>query len=262
MDETARAPLDVDRPSAARIYDYLLGGSHNFAVDREAAARLLQGFPRAAEGSRTNRAFLRRAVRHLIDQGVDQFLDLGSGIPTVGSVHEIAQRAHPGARVVYVDFDPIAVAHSQTILAGNADAAVLAADLADPEQVLAHPTVRGLLDFDRPIAVLMVAVLHFIAGDVSGIVAAYRRAVPAGSYLVISHGSQEGLPAGEVEALREVYRRTTNPANPRSRAEIADLFAGMDLVEPGVVQVSDWHPDPELGDPACVWGFGGVARKP
>ncbi|HEX5495711.1 MAG TPA: SAM-dependent methyltransferase [Mycobacteriales bacterium] len=262
MDEAVGTHLDMDRPSSARIYDHLLGGSHNFAVDREAAAALLRGFPNAAAGARANRSFLRRTVRFLVAEGVDQFLDLGSGIPTVGCVHEIAQRACPGARVVYVDSDPIAVAHSRSILAANPDAAVLAADLRGPGEVLADPVVRGLLDFGRPVAVLLVAVLHFIGGDLTEIVSGYRSAVPPGSFLVISHGSQEGVPAEELAALRRVYENTSNPAVPRTRAQITDLFAGFDLVDPGVVQVADWRPDSGPGEPACVWGFGGVGRKP
>ena len=164
MERPAWAPaeLDLDRPNAARMYDYYLGGSHNFAVDRELAGKVLEAWPDMPRAAQANRAFLRRAVRFLLDQGVRQFLDIGSGIPTVGNVHEVAQAAAPDARVVYVDTDPVAVAHSRAILAGDAQTAVVQADGRDPAGLLAHPGVTGLLDLRRPVGLLMVALLHFV----------------------------------------------------------------------------------------------------
>lgn len=260
----------VDRPSPARMYDYFLGGFHNFAVDREAAEVARQAYPHIALGMRANRSFLRRAVRYLVEAGIDQFLDLGSGIPTVGNVHEIAQRVNPEARVAYVDSEPIAVAHSSTILKGNPRATAVLGDVREPEAVLTNPDVRALLDLDRPLAVLMVAVLHFVpdSDDPAGVVAAYRDAMPSGSYLAISHGSADGLPAEAstgVGGVTAVYQNTTNPVTLRSQEEIAALFAGLDLVEPGVTHVLRWHPDrDDEEDPAdarWVSGFVGIGRR-
>jgi hypothetical protein len=266
--ELAGPSPDVERPSPARMYDYFLGGSHNFAVDRRAAEAARRAYPRIAAGMRANRSFLRRVVRHLVASGIDQFLDLGSGIPTVGNVHEIAQRANPDARVVYVDNEAIAVAHSRSILEGNDRAIAIQADLRDPEAVLGNPQVRDLLDFTRPVAVLLVAVLHFVpdSDDPAGIVAAYRDAIPQGSYVAISHGSTEGLPVAAssgVGGVTAVYDRSTNPITLRSREEIAALFAGLDVVEPGVVHVLRWRPDRDDEEfDEWISGFVGLGRKP
>ncbi|KAA2263468.1 hypothetical protein F0L68_09885 [Solihabitans fulvus] len=252
--------VDVDRPNAARMYDYFLGGSHNFAVDREAARNAAQAFPGMAAILRTNRTFLRRSVRYLAEQGVDQFLDLGSGIPTVGNVHEIARDAN----VVYVDVEPIAVAHAQTILDDMPRTLAVQADLRSPEAILSSPEVRALIDFDRPVGVLMVAVLHFVPerDDPAGIIARYRDALAPGSHLVVSHGTQEGLSAAEradFEAVKSIYDRTASPVTVRTPADIASWFDGFELVEPGVVRLSEWRPD---GDTEWTPWFAGVGRKP
>ncbi|HEX5495251.1 MAG TPA: SAM-dependent methyltransferase [Mycobacteriales bacterium] len=256
----------MERPNVARMYDYFLGGSHNFAVDRAAADEAIRSFPSAAAGARTNRSFLRRAVRTLAEAGVDQFLDLGSGIPTVGNVHEIARTVNPAARVVYVDIEPVAVAQSRAILLDIPHTAVVAADLRRPDQVLGHPDLRALLDPSRPVAVLMVAVLHFVpdSQNPAAVVAGYRDAVAPGSYLVVSHGSLEGLPEPERTDLRRamaVYDRTPNPVVLRSRQRIGELLTGIDLLEPGLVQLRRWRPTSapdENGE--CDGGFCAVGR--
>ena len=263
MERPAWAPaeLDLDRPNAARMYDYFLGGSHNFAVDREVAVQAIEAWPDMPRVMQANRAFLRRAVRFMLDQGIRQFLDIGSGIPTVGNVHEVAQDAAPDARVVYVDTDPIAVAHSRAILAGNDRTAVVQADGCNPDALLADDHVRGLIDLDQPVGLLMVAVLHFVPDDRDppGILARYRSRLAPGSGLTITHASTEGSPARA--PVEELYRRTPTPIQLRGRAAITGLFAGFDLVEPGVVYLPEWRPEhPEDVDehPEWVSGFGGV----
>jgi len=258
--------IDIERPSAARIYDYWLGGCHNFAIDREMARQVTALVPDTALIMQANRAFLHRAVRYLVDAGIRQFLDIGSGIPTLGNAHEVAQRATPDARVVYVDIDPVAVAHSRHILAGNKLTVVIQEDLRRPERILAHPDVRGLLDFDRPVALLLLAVLHFIPDedDPVGLIARLRDALAPGSYLALSHGTADSL--SEVAARRwvELFKRTPTPGRPRSRSDVERLFAGYDLVEPGLVWTPQWrpeHPD-EVGDhPERSATYVGVGRK-
>jgi hypothetical protein len=225
------------------MYDYMLGGSANFAADREAADAMLAAAGSSPAPARTNRSFLRRAVRLMLDNGIDQFLDLGSGIPTVGNVHEIAQAANPAARVVYVDNEPVAVHHAHQLLAGNDNAVMVEADLRDVDSVLIHPETARLLDFRRPVGVLMVAIFHFIpdADDPGRIVARYRAAMAGGGYLAMSHFIENG----EDRARRgaEAYRQTSTPVVGRTRAEFAGLFQGLPLVEPGVVFTPEWRPD-------------------
>lgn len=235
--------LDISRPSAARMYDYLLGGGHNFEADRQLAARVSRAHPGCWALARLNRAFLRRAVLELGRAGVRQFLDIGSGIPTVGNVHEIAQRADPQARVVYVDHDPVAIAHCELILADNDRAGVVMADLRDPESILTAPATRELLDFDQPVGLLMVCVMHFIPPDADpvGLLARFRAALAPGSYLALSHLTRDSA-AAEMDALVKVMRESKNPIHPRSRPEITELFNGFELVPPGVVSIADWHP--------------------
>lgn len=235
---------DLERPSVARMYDYFLGGSHNFAVDREAARQIMAVAPDAPMIAHANRAFLRRAVRFLVESGVRQFLDIGSGIPTVGNVHEIAQRLAPESRVMYVDIDPVAVAYSREILTGNDRAGIIQEDLRQPERILNHPDVRKLLDFRQPIAVMIVAVLHFIpdSDDPAGIVATLRDAIPPGSFLALSQVNEEGREE-EADQVKSVYHNTDSSLHPRTRAELARFFAGFDLVEPGVVWAPEWRPE-------------------
>ncbi|GGP94839.1 hypothetical protein GCM10010215_20790 [Streptomyces virginiae] len=275
MERPAWAPpgIDISVPSVSRIYDYYLGGSHNFEVDRQAARRAMEFMPGLPKIMQANRAFMRRAVRHAVAEGVTQFLDIGSGIPTFGNVHEIAQAASPGARVVYVDHDPVAVAHSHAVLLDDEHTGVVAADLRKPKEILAAPEVGRLLDFDKPVALLLVAVLHFLedADRPYDAVAQLRDALAPGSLLILTHASYEGIPLTEEVAggAVGVYRDIRNPLVMRTGEQIAHFFEGFDMVEPGLVSMPDWRPDrsedgedgetPE--DPYAFSGYGGVGRK-
>ncbi|AGZ42097.1 SAM-dependent methyltransferase [Actinoplanes friuliensis] len=253
------------RPSSARIYDALLGGNHNFEADREAAKRLLSMIPAAGEMARANRAFLNRAVQFLLDAGVRQFLDIGSGIPTVGNVHEIAQRRVPEARVVYIDIDPVAVAHAGEILADNPRATVVQADMRFPEAILEHPGVRRLIDLDQPVGLLLVAMLHFVPEDDAFVaVDRLREALPAGSYIVISHGVSETAADSELEGITALYRRTdVSAASGRTRAEIMRFFGDTELVPPGLVWVHEWPDGPQdKTGPADMAVVAAIGRKP
>jgi SAM-dependent methyltransferase len=248
------------------MYDYYLGGSHNFEVDREAARRAMEFMPGLPKIMQANRAFMRRAVRHAAAEGIAQFLDIGSGIPTFGNVHEVAQAARPGARVVYVDHDPVAVAHSQAVLAGNEDAGVVAADLLKPQEILRSAEVERLIDLNRPVALLLVAILHFVEDedDPYGAVRELTEALAPGSMLVLTHASYEGVPLPPERAggAVDVYEDIRNPLIMRSREEIARFFEGYDMVEPGLVAMPRWRPDtaPEDEDPYAFSGFAGVGR--
>lgn len=268
MDRPEWAPegVDIDRPSAARMYDYMLGGSHNFAVDRESAHQALTLMPDLAMVAQTNRAFLYRAVRYLVETGVRQFLDIGSGVPTVGNVHEVAQRVDPQARVVYVDIDPVAVAHSRAILAGNPHATVIQEDLRRPAAILGHPQVRAMLDFDQPIGLLLIAFLHAISdeADPGRIIGELTTELVSGSYLVIGHPTGDSLP-DVWEKFVEMSIATGYPITPRSHADVARLFAGFELVEPGLVWAPLWrpeHPDDVDEHPERCSNYVGVGRKP
>ena len=240
--------IDLSRPNAARMYDYLLGGAHNFDPDRQYAERLLAMAPEVREIAGANRAFLRRAVTWLVTNGVDQFLDLGSGIPTVGNVHEVAHRLDPACRVVYVDTEPVAVTHARQLLADEPRVAALQADLRDPASVLAAPEVTGTLDLSRPVAVLLVSVLHFVPDEQrpADLVGAYLAGTVPGSYLAISHVTRNE----HTDEVRSLYRQTSDRLYPRDRAEIAALLGGYPLVPPGLVRLPDWHPDGSV-DPAA-----------
>lgn len=248
------------------MYDVMLGGEHNFAIDREAVAAFTAIDPQVRTLARANRDFLGRAVRFLVGAGVRQFIDLGSGIPTQGNVHEVAQAASPGARVVYVDNDPVAVAHSTSLLAGNPDADVVDADIRRPADVLSSPRVRKLIDFEQPVAVLMITILHFVtpAENPAGIVAAFRDALPDGSWLALSHATNQDRP-DTAAAVGQLYRsRATSPVTARSHDEILGLFDGFDLVAPGLTYVPLWRPDPEdeiPENPSEYWVYAGVGRK-
>jgi hypothetical protein len=268
MERPAWAPrsIDISVPSVSRIYDYYLGGSHNFEVDREAARKAMEFMPGLPKIMQANRAFMRRAVRWAAGEGITQFLDIGSGIPTFGSVHEVARTAVPGAHVVYVDHDPVAVAHSQAVLEGDADADVLAADLRKPQEILASPQVQSLIDLDRPVALLLVAVLHFVedTDDPYAAVAELGAALAPGSALILTHASYEGIPLPQqrAEGAVDVYKDIRNPLIMRSRDEIARFFEGYDMVEPGLVPPPHWRPEtaPEDEDPYAFSGFAGVGR--
>jgi SAM-dependent methyltransferase len=259
--------VDTERANIARVYDYLLGGSHNFLADQDVGRMITAVEPNARAIGQANRAFLGRSVRFMAAAGVRQFLDIGSGIPTQGNVHEVAEEAAPGSHVAYVDIDPVAIAHSRAILAGNENTVVIDADLRNPEKILAHRRVQRLIDLSQPVGLLLVAVLHFVTDeqDPAGIVAALRDALAPGSYLAVSHGTDEGRPT-VAQAAEKVYGRSVSaPLRMRSRAEILPFFDGWDLVAPGLVSMPLWRPDPdaEPADPGKFWGgLVGVARKP
>jgi S-adenosyl methyltransferase len=258
--------VDVDKASAARLYDFFLGGSYNFEVDRELGRKVAAVAPGVHDFTRLNRAFLRRAVAYLCDQGVDQFLDIGSGIPTAGNVHEIAQKANSDARVVYVDNEPVAVAHSDLLLEGNPNAVAIEADLRDPDSILGHEKTRQMLDFGRPIALLTVAVYHFIpdSDQPLALAARYRSALPSGSYLALSHVTMDAM-GEQIRQLIDLYRDSQNPVTARSKAEFTAMFDGFELVEPGVVFTPQWRPEsPEdVGErPEDSAVYAAVGRKP
>jgi hypothetical protein len=260
--------IDMSVPNVARVYDFLLGGGHNFDADRQMAAMIEQNMPYIRDVVRLNRAFLRRAVLYMIGQGITQFLDLGSGIPTVGNVHEIAQAADPSCRVVYVDKEPVAVTHSQMLLSHNPNADAIQYDILDAEGILAAPEVRKLIDFDKPVGLLTLLVWHFVpdSGDPIGVLARYRDALAPGSVLALSHATQEQQSDEFRRVVDEVKDRSTESIRLRSHDEIVELFDGFDLLEPGVVPCAAWRPGGP-GDfseqPAShVPLFAGVARKP
>ena len=263
--------INTGVPNPARIYDYFLGGKDNFPADREVAEQVVAIAPVARDIVEDNRAFLRRAVRLLAGEaGIRQFIDLGSGLPTQGNVHEIAQAVAPDARVVYVDNDAMVVTHSRALLAGDHPAAI-EADLRDPDSVMRHPEVRELIDFDQPIALLLMAILHFIPDDEDpyGIVARFRDAMAAGSYLALSHGTRDipARPDMSPEAMAEMgakverlYQLTTASLVTRTHAQVERFFDGFDLLDPGLVEIQLWRPDE--ADALLPGGFyGGVGRK-
>jgi SAM-dependent methyltransferase len=226
------------------MYDYFLGGKDNLAPDRAAAEMVLQVAPQIRLAAQQNRAFLGRAVRHLAEAGVRQFLDIGTGLPTQKNVHEVVREVAPDASVVYVDNDPVVLAHGRAILAGSENVHIVQADLCRPEEILDNPEVRERLDFDRPIAILLVAIVHFLqdADDPEKILARFRDVLPSGGYLVLSHVCGDALPDA-VAPVTDIYRRSSTPIITRSTERIRGFFGDLDLVEPGLVNVSAWHRD-------------------
>ena len=254
--------VDLEKPSAARAYDYALGGNHNFAVDRALVDKLMLVQPEVKRFALMNRSFMRRAVLYMVEQGIRQFLDLGSGIPTVGNVHEIAHNADPTSRVVYVDNEHVAVAHSQLILEHNENAAMVHADITKPGLVLSDPTTKRLLDFDRPIGVLAITIGHYVLDeqDPLAVFAAYRDAVPAGSYLALTHLTGDFNEQGPLTAA---MKTSQNQVVMRARPQVQELFGDFELVEPGLVTTSQWRPERESdahhGSEDGL--YAGVARK-
>jgi len=247
--EWAPKDIDLSRPAVARMYDYLLGGAHNFAVDRAAADQAIAALPFLRAVAHANRHFLRRVVQFFAAEGVDQFLDLGSGIPTVGNVHEVAQATNAGARTVYVDVDPVAVAHARAVLCDDPTSEAILADLRHPRGVFEDPAVRRLIDWKRPVAVLMVAVLHFVPDedDPYGVVAAYREQMAPGSYLALSHASRDDQPEDMDEAVDQAVRAYDDTGTGlvfRTTGQLAELLDGFVSVEPGIVPVPHWRPEP------------------
>lgn len=265
---TRAADFRPDIPSTARMYDYYLGGKDNYPADREAAekviARMPPGMIRTA--ARQNRDFLGRAVRYLVaERGIRQFIDIGTGLPTMNSVHEVAQRADPRCRVVYVDHDPIVMVHARDLLHGVEGAAIVKHDLREPEEILADPELHGLLDLSQPVAILLIAILHFISDteDPRGIIDRLMKQLPAGSHLVLSHATADSF--AELDDAITVYKKATSSMYNRSHAEVEGLFSGLELVPPGVVWVPEWRPDPDgdqTEDPGRSLLWCGVARKP
>jgi hypothetical protein len=259
--------VDTSKANIARVYDYWLGGSHNFQADQDAARTLIAIDPNTRAIMRANRAFLGRAVRYLArEAGIRQFLDIGSGIPTEQNVHEVAQAAAPGSHVVYVDNDEVAVAHSRLMLDDVPDATVIQADLREPAKILADPETQLLIDFTRPVALLLVAVLHFVPDEANPaqILATLRDAVAPGSYLVICHSCRDLKPDTADSATALYNSRVAAQLRIRTRDEIAALFDGFTLVEPGLVWIPEWRPDsaadvPE--NPERFWALVGVGRR-
>jgi SAM-dependent methyltransferase len=260
------AQIDTSRPHPARMYDAFLGGKDNYPVDRDAVRQVLRAAPEVRDSARANRAFLQRAVRFLVTEaGIRQIIDIGTGIPAAGNVHQVADEAAPGTRVVYVDNDPIVHAHANALLTGRGGTRIVLADLREPEAILAHPKVGELIDFGQPVALLLIAIMHFItdAEKPARILATLRDALAPGSYLALSHGTGDLRPGAAQEAAA-VYDRATSAATPRSHAQVAALFEGWDLVEPGLVQVPLWRPEgkpPRPRELARAWIYGGVGRR-
>ena len=254
--------IDVTVPSVARIYDYLLGGKDHFAVDRAAAEKLIELTPNAREGVQTNRRFLRRAVTLMARKGIRQFLDIGAGLPTQENVHQVALREAPDARVVYVDNDPIVLAHGRALLADNAQTIVVDGDLREPEAILADPRVNEHIDFGEPVGLLMVAVLHFIpeTKEAERIVGTLRDRLAPGSGMAISHLSFGDLDEEKIREGRELYKNTSAGAvTPRTHAELLRFFDGFDLVEPGLVVAEEWRPEPDEPKLPRIPGVDGYA---
>ncbi|GAA0690282.1 SAM-dependent methyltransferase [Kitasatospora atroaurantiaca] len=263
---TSATDLRPDVPHPARMYDYYLGGKDNFPADREAAERALAANPEFRSTARANRGFLQRAVRFVTGQGIDQFLDIGTGIPTVGNTHEIAQQVDPQARVVYVDNDPIVLTHARALMAGMGlgRTDVLQADLRGPAGILSAAEVKGLLDLDRPVALVLAAVLHFLPDETEPykIVETLVDALAPGSYLILSHGTADFIPPEVRDRVTGVYSKATAPLVGRSREEVRRFFDGLELLEPGVVTVPLWRPEEEPAEGADrVSMYGAVARK-
>jgi len=259
--------IDLNRPNPARIYDYLLGGHHNFAADRAVADRLAETRPHVKIATVCCRAFVRRAVNVITAEGVEQFLDIGSGLPTVGNVHDLVHARRPQARVVYVDVDPVVIAHSSQMLDDEPYVTIIEADVRDPASILEHRETRDLLDFSQPVGLMMTSLLHFIVDDDL----AYRSveilidALPTGSYVAVSHA---WLSAGSRESFAEMTEsyKPAASSRPRPRASIARFFDGLELLEPGLVAPQFWRPeepdDPFLDDPDAIRVLAGVGKKP
>ncbi len=264
--------IDTSKPSIARVYDFFLGGKDNFAIDRQVGEATLRIAPDAPAAGRANRAFLRRVVRHLAaEAGIRQFLDIGSGLPTQGNVHEVAQEVAPEARVVYVDNDPIVLVHGRALLATNGSTTVVEADIRDPESILTHPGIRTLIDFDQPVALLLFAILHHVNDheDPQGIAARFREVLPSGSYLALSHFHNPGPGMPEVSAqatsAEKLFNENLGTGRWRTRDEILAFFGDMPLLEPGLVPLAEWRPEPDAFVERGITYHtfvGGVARKP
>ena len=264
--DPAHVPLEVDttKPSVARVYDAILGGKDNFAVDRAVAAAAVKAMGDHGNGARLNRAALGRAVRFMARLGVTQFLDLGSGLPTAQNTHQIAQEVNPAVRVVYVDNDPSAYLHGQALLTGDTSTTVVLGDIREPDKLLAMPGVAGFLDFTQPIGLILNAVVHHVLDeeDPYGIVARLKEALAPGSYLQLTHFSDS---SPEARANERVLRESLGRGQMRSREQIMRFFDGLDLTPPGLVYLPEWRPDEPVRlplDPGSTLMLVGVGRKP
>lgn len=260
------AEIDTSRPHPARMYDYYLGGKDNYAVDREAAAAVMRLLPEARAIAQENRAFLQRAVRYLVGEaGIRQIIDVGTGIPAAGNVHEVAHQVSPGVRVAYVDNDPIVHVHASALLTGQGSTSIVLADLRDPEGILTHPGVRELIDFNEPVALLLIAIMHFITDDDDPrrIISSFHGTFAPGSYLALSHATADFHSYAVTSGTVKVYDNATAPLRWRSHTEVTALFDGWDLIDPGVVQVPLWRPErvpPRARDLAKIAMYGGVGQ--
>jgi O-methyltransferase involved in polyketide biosynthesis len=259
--------IDITRPSIARVYDYYLDGKDNFAADRALGDKLMASNLEPRRLAHANRDFLTRAVRYVASQGVGQFIDLGSGLPTPPNVHQTARAVIPGARVAYVDHDPVVIAHNQAMLATSDGIVGVLADVRDPDAVLASPAIRDCLDYSRPVAVLLLGILHFLSDeeDPAGIIAAFRDAFAPGSYLVLATATSEGADPALIAGTASTYQGSGagTPFRVRTREEIQHFFDGWTLVDPGLVNMQAWHPT-EFTDrvPLKAVSLSGVAVKP
>jgi SAM-dependent methyltransferase len=257
--------IDVATPHTARMYDYFLGGKTNFAADRDAAERVIASIPGVVETARANRAFLARAIRHAAEQGMRQFLDIGTGIPAPGNTHEIAQSVAPESRVAYVDNDPIVLAHARALMApdGRGRTTYVQADLREPEKILASPEVRDVIDFGRPVCVALISIMHFIsaADDPQRIVGTLREALAPGSMLIVAQATRDRVDREKAREAVEIYATTSAGVTPRTHGEILAFFDGFELADPGLVRVAHWRPDgppPTPAQTALIHSYGGV----
>jgi hypothetical protein len=267
IDDYTISDEERSRYSPARYWDYLLGGYFNFEIDRKVAEKIMSLSPDIRLGALANRAFLRRAVRFMWNHGVTQFLDLGAGLPTVGPVHEVAQGMDPNSRTVYVDHDPVAITHSESILAGNPKTAVIEEDIRNMDKIFRNQKFKDLMDLQQPIGVLLVAVLHFIKDDASAneIIQVIRSRVPKGSFLAITHFTLENASHLMIEQFGNISPASSGLSKSRSREEIAGFFNGFELIEPGVVLLPLWRPEGEdeifVKEPERALAYCGVGQK-
>lgn len=260
--------IDTSQPHPARMYDYYLGGRDNYEIDRIAADQIISVMPEIVDGARYNRGFMRRAVRTVVaDYGIRQIIDIGTGIPTSPNTHEVAQEVAPETRVVYIDNDPIVGVHANARLTGVGRTAFLLGDAREPASLIARLRDGELIDFDKPTALVLVGVLHFLsdADDPHEILSRLYEVLPSGSFAVLSHATADGVTGRYEEPMAElmdVYKNSAASLTLRSHAQFLSLFGGLELLEPGVVAVSQWRPDPDLPMPPGTGIYGGVARKP
>jgi hypothetical protein len=267
MTGPAVPPADIDQslPNAARMYNWLLGGEENYQADRQAAKKLLRAVPEARQAAVENRAFLKRVVRWLAGQGITQYIDIGSGLPAADPVHEVAREMTPAARVAYVDHDEVVVARARALLAGAPGLAAVRADLRSPRDLLTRPEIREVIDLSRPVAVLLIAVAHFLADDdgPGEVIEAITQRIAPGSYVAVSHVTADDITAGAEKAARAACAGASVPVQPRSRAEVTRLLAGLELVPPGITDVREWQLSRYAARPrGPVLFWAGAARVP